>query len=297
MTNGGPSITRSPFVRRRDPVLEYRSKPASRAAASTRSVTWCPRAERRLRLARSAHELDARPSARVPRTSPTDGSSVERRRAASSGAARPGARSRSTRSSSIGRSSVAWATAAPTPLCDQVNPCTKPVCAHRLEHLARTLRRTRTGSTRSSSPSPPSRRRAGRPSGPRRTIGPVRPKPVIDLVGDQQHAVPAAHLGDRRPVVVASGPPRASVAPATGSAMNAATVDGPACAIARSRPPACRAPQRDGVMRGSDTGYSYAAVDVQEPPEPRLVRTPQRRLAADVERRQRVAVVRDRAAR
>ena len=151
------------------PVLEYRSSPASRAAARTRSVAWCSAAANGVRLAAVGHELDARPSTRaLGRPRPTDRPRAPSR--APSGAARPGRALASTRSSSRRRRSVAWATAAPSALCDHVNPWTNPVVAHRLEHPARTRREPER--------QVPARRalarrrgcRAGRPSGRRRTI-------------------------------------------------------------------------------------------------------------------------------
>ena len=80
-------------------------------------------------------------------------------------------------------------------------PVDEPGLAHRLEHLARTRRE-------------PEREVPARRTLPhRQDVGPDAPvvdaepspgaaEPGHDLVGDQEHAVPAAHLGDRRPVVV-----------------------------------------------------------------------------------------------
>ena len=161
-----------------------------------------------------------------PRTSPTDAHVGERRRRALPGASRRGPRRASTRSSSRRRSSVASATAAPSALCDHVNPCTNPFGAI------------------ASNSSPAARREPERHVAARRSlaggddVGADAPvvdaeppsgasEPRHDLVGDHEHAVATADLDDLGPVVLARAPPRASVAPATGSAMNAATVSGP----------------------------------------------------------------------
>src|SRR5262245_25989696 len=122
ITNGGPSISRSPSPST-CPVLEYSRRPLSRAAARTRSVTWSERGKGAFERRSATSSIPI--ISPIPRTSPTIGSSC-------SAEVRPFSRRSpcrelaSTRSPSSSRRSAACATAAATPLWDQVNPCTNP---------------------------------------------------------------------------------------------------------------------------------------------------------------------------
>ncbi len=168
-------------------------------------------------------------------------------------------------------------------------PVDEPGLAHRLEHHTRT-RREPEGEV-------PARRTLPH----RHHVGPDAPvvdaepspgatEPGHDLVGDQENAVAPADLGDGRPVVVGrdgGGQRRTGdrLGDERGDRGRAGVGDRPVQALGVPRAAG------DGVV-GVRTPVLVRGVHVVEPPEPRLVRTPQRLLPADVERPQRVPVVR-----
>ena len=119
------------------------------------------------------------------------------------------------------------------------------------------------------------------------------PEPGHHLVGDQQDAVPAAHLGHRRPVVV-RGNRRGQGG--TGHGLrdergNVGRPDLPDRPVERLR---VRRTAGERV-RGHRAAVLVRRVDVREPAEPRLVRCAQRLLPSDVQRSDRIAVIRRRA--
>ena len=287
-TRGGPSMTRSPSVPSAQPVDGYSSRPRSRAAATARSVTRRRRGNGAL-VARSATSSTATIRPR-PRMSPAAGWSPRRSSQAGSEALALG----------LGRlDQVAFAQDAedgpagggPDHVVGVGEAVGEAAGADGVVDRA----------ARHGQPQRPVA--GGGPLGQDQDVGPDRPvvagepaagaaEPGHDLVGDEQHPVAAADLGDRRPVVVGGHGRRRAPAPATGSATNAATVPGRRgedLLLERRRRSGPRS--RPGGCRGRGSGTRTAGRVWPARPSHGQVRAAQRLAAADVEGPPGVAVV------
>ena len=236
-------MTRSPLVPSTWPVEEYSSSPASRRGGHDPLGGL-------LRRAGTAPSCRGRARARSPIISPeapdvAHGRHVVERgrevaldlRAQVARCARPGRRRAAARS-------TASPTAAPSALCDHVNPCTNPLRRDGLVDLAARRRE-------------PERHVAAggalaggedvRPDAP---VVDAEPRaraaePGHDLVGDHQDAVRAADLDDRGPVVVA-GHRGAERRAGDGLRDEGRHGVGAVCSIIRSSSAACQSPQPSG---------------------------------------------------
>jgi hypothetical protein len=114
-------------------------------------------------------------------------------------------------------------------------------------------------------------------------------EPRHDLVGDDENPVPATHVHDRGPVIVRwNGRRERGACDRLRDERSHAARSGLADRLVQ--PVGEEAAARVGMAR---VGASVLVrrIDVREPSEPRLVRTPEGALAADVERAERVAVI------
>ena len=110
------------------------------------------------------------------------------------------------------------------------------------------------------------------------------------LVGDQQHAVSRADLGDRRPVVVgrhdrAEGGADDRLGEERGHPTGARVADRGVELGGQ------RLPLAEGVCAGLACAVRVGRRDVPEPAQPRLVRLAERRTSARIERAEGVAVI------